>query len=51
MPKEYCGYFSHPLDVYEASPEQSPWKIKRKTAVSLVVIIKKKKIGKDLLPA
>ena len=25
MKKECCGYFPHPLDVYEASPEQSPW--------------------------
>ena len=24
MPKEVCSYFSHPLDVYEASPGQSP---------------------------
>ena len=22
MLKECCGYFSHPLDVYEASPEK-----------------------------
>ena len=26
MPKDCCGYFSHPLDVYEASPGQSPRK-------------------------
>ena len=24
MPKECCGYFSHPLDDYEASPGRSP---------------------------
>ena len=23
--KECCGYFLHPIDVYEASPGQSPW--------------------------
>ena len=26
VPKDCCGYFSHPLDVYEASPGQSPRK-------------------------
>ena len=25
VPRESCGYFSHPLDVYEASPEWSPF--------------------------
>ena len=26
VPRETCSYFSHPLDVYEASPgQQSPW--------------------------
>ena len=25
VPKECCGYFSHPLDVYEASPGQTIW--------------------------
>ena len=24
VPKECCGYFSHPLDIYEASPGKSP---------------------------
>ena len=25
VPKKSCGYFSHPLDVYEVSPGRSPW--------------------------
>ena len=29
VPKECCGYFSHSLDVYEASPRRSPWIISR----------------------
>ena len=24
VPKDWCGYFLHPLDVFEASPGQSP---------------------------
>ena len=58
MLKECCGYFLHPLDVYEASPEKSPWtsrillwKFERETVASLFVIIKKKRNRNYLLPA
>ena len=50
VPKECCGYFLHPLDVYEASLGQSPWtsrtlleKLERETAAGFFVIIKKKR--------
>ena len=55
MPKECCGYFSHPLDVYEASPGTSPWtsrtlqKLEWETAARFFVITKKKRNGSYLL--
>ena len=58
MPKKCCGYFSHPLDVYEASHLNEILgradivvETRAKTAASFSVIIKEKRIGSYLLPA